>query len=172
MATASKAEPDSPAPEVNRLLGFYDQLRRRILAWAERRGGKAGDQLARFLLTVPDIFLLLVRLSLDKDVPEGSRAMIGGALAYFILPIDMVPEGFVGPAGYVDDLVLAATILENAFDRRLEAISLRHWSGSGDLFKVLQELTGAGRLLMGDRLYQRLRRLLARRGLVQPEGKA
>src|SRR3954462_14713527 len=31
-------------------------------------------------------------LALDKEVPGSARAMIGGALAYFILPIDLLPE--------------------------------------------------------------------------------
>lgn len=176
MAASSNDLTDDPTPadatDDPRLLGFYDRLRRRVLAWSARRGGRAGDQVARALLTVPDVFLLLVRLSLDKDVPETSRALIGGALAYFILPLDLIPEGLIGPAGYVDDLVLVAMVFENAFDERLEALSRKHWSGTQELRQVFQELTGAGRLLLGDRLHQRLRRLLTRRGLLRREAKA
>ncbi len=147
-----------------RLLGFYDRLRRRMLAWSEGRGGRVGEKAARALITVPDIFLLLVRLSLDKEVPQRNRALIGGALAYFLLPFDFMPEGLVGPVGYLDDLVLVAMVLESAFDRRLEALCRKHWSGTEDLRKVLQELTGTGSLLLGDRLERRIRRLLTRRG--------
>lgn len=170
--TTSQAPPESPPatgrPGEERLLGFYDRLRRRILRWVDGRGGRAGERVARTLVTVPDVFLLLVRLSLDKEVPERHRALIGGALAYFLLPFDLLPEGALGPVGYVDDLVLVAMVLESAFDRRLESLSRRHWSGSEDLRKVLQELVGTGSLLLGDRLYRRLRRLLARRGWLGP----
>ena len=50
----------------------------------------------RALLLVPDVFILLVRLALDKDVPGSARAMIGGALAYFVLPFDLLPEAILG----------------------------------------------------------------------------
>src|SRR5687768_14301139 len=75
----------------SRLLGFYDRLRERILETVERRGGRLGSASVRALLLVPDIFMLLVRLALDPEVPGGTRALIGGALAYFILPIDLLP---------------------------------------------------------------------------------
>lgn len=161
-------ELEAPAGrDSERLLGFYDGLRHRILAWSDRRGGRLGRRASRALITVPDIFLLLVRLSLDKEVPDRSRALIGGALGYFLLPFDLMPEGLLGPAGYLDDLVLVAMVLESAFDHRLEALSQRHWSGSEDLRKLLQELTGAGSLFLGDRLYLRLRRLVTRLGREQ-----
>ena len=154
----------SPDGEDERLLGFYDRLRSRVLAWAARRRGKMGGMAVRALVTVPDVFFLLVRLSVDKEVPERHRALIGGALAYFLLPFDLIPEGLVGPAGYIDDLVLAALVLESAFDSRLEALSRKHWSGSEDLRKTLQDLAGAGSLLLGDRLFLRLRNVVLRKG--------
>jgi uncharacterized membrane protein YkvA (DUF1232 family) len=147
------------------LLSFYDKLRARILAAVERRGGKLAQPTVRALLLVPDVFMLLVRLSLDRDVPAGARAMIGGALAYFVLPIDLFPEAVVGGIGYLDDLVLATAVLAHAFGGELEPYARRHWSGPEDVRKVLADVAGAAHGLLGQNLYDRLKKVLSRRGI-------
>lgn len=152
-------------PSSRRLLSFYDRLRGRILRSIEKRGGRLGERTVQTLLLVPDVFMLLVRLALDKEVPGPTRAMIGGALAYFILPTDLLPEAILGGAGYMEDLVLAAAVLSQAFGGELEPWARRHWSGPEDLREVLRDLTETARSLLGTNLYDRLRGLLSRRGI-------
>ena len=151
------------------LLSFYDRLREKILQTVEKRSGRRGAKLTedtvRALLLVPDIFILLVRLALDKEVPGSARAMIGGAIAYFILPFDLLPEAILGPAGYLDDLVLAVAVLAQAFGGDLEPYARKHWSGSEDLRVVIRDITSTAQSLLGQKLYDRLRRLLSRRGI-------
>ena len=147
------------------LLSFYDRLRERIITAVEKRGGRMSEGAVRALLLVPDVFILLVRLVLDKEIPGSTRAMIGGALAYFILPADLLPEMLLGGAGFIDDLVLATAVLSQAFGGELEPYARRHWSGSEDLHKVLKDISSAAHSLLGDTLYQRLERLLGRRGV-------
>jgi uncharacterized membrane protein YkvA (DUF1232 family) len=158
------------------LLSFYDRLRERILHSIEKREGKRGAKLTegavRALLLVPDVFILLARLALDKNVPGSTRALIGGALAYFILPVDLLPEAILGGAGFMDDLVLAAAVMAQAFGGDLEPYARKHWSGSEDLRVVLQDVTDAAQSLLGQNLYDRLRKLLSRRGIeVEGAGK-
>src|SRR5581483_1627328 len=62
-----------------RMHSFYDRLRGRIVRTLDRRGGGLGRGVADALLLVPDMFMLLVRLARDPEVPRGSRALIGGA---------------------------------------------------------------------------------------------
>lgn len=147
------------------LLSFYDRLRAAVLASVDRRGGKMGAAVVRALLLAPDLFMLLARLTLDKGVPSSSRALVGGALAYFILPLDLLPEALVGVGGYVDDVVLAAAVLSHVFSDELEPYVRRHWSGPEDLRVVLRDIAGAGRSLLGENLYERLKALLAKRGV-------
>ncbi len=161
-ARVLSGETEIPAPK---LLGFYDRLRQRIVQAVERRGNKLSTDAVRALMLVPDVFMLLVRLSLDKDVPGKTRALIGGALAYFILPFDLLPEAILGGVGFMDDLILAVAVLSQAFGGELEPYARRHWSGSEDLQKVLTDLSAAAHSLLGDTLYQRLQRLLGRRGV-------
>jgi uncharacterized membrane protein YkvA (DUF1232 family) len=147
------------------LLSFYDRLRKNILQGVEKHGGKLPGDAVKMLLLVPDIFILMVRLTLDKSVPRGARAMIGGALAYFILPFDLLPEALLGPIGYMDDLVLGVAVLSQVFGGELEPYARKHWSGPEDLRKVLGDVTEASQALLGVSLYGRLKKLLARRGI-------
>lgn len=147
------------------LLSFYDRLREKIVRAVEKRGGKLGEGTVRALLLVPDVFMLLVRLSLDRDVPGSARALIGGTLAYFVLPIDLFPEALLGGVGYMDDLVLASAVLAQAFSGELEPYARRHWSGSEDLRVVLRDITNSAHSLLGQNLWDRVKGLLRRRGI-------
>jgi uncharacterized membrane protein YkvA (DUF1232 family) len=152
-------------PSSKRLLSFYDRLREKILHAAEKRGGKMSEGALKALLLVPDVFILLVRLTLDKNVPGSTRAMVGGALAYFILPADLLPEMILGGAGFLDDLILATAVLSQAFGGELEPYARRHWSGPEDLRVVLRDLSQTAQSLLGQNLYDRLRKLMGRRGI-------
>jgi len=151
------------------LLSFYDRLREGILHAIEKREGKRGAKLTegtvRALLLVPDVFILLARLALDKEVPGSTRALIGGALAYFILPIDLLPEALLGGAGFLDDLVLGTAVLSQAFGGDLEPYARKHWSGSEDLRVVIRDISETAQSLLGQNLYDKLRRLMSRRGI-------
>jgi uncharacterized membrane protein YkvA (DUF1232 family) len=148
-----------------KLLSTYDRLRRRMLETADRKSHKLGKPAVEALLLVPDVFVLLVRLALDRNVPGEARALIGGALAYFLLPFDLFPEGMVGGVGYLDDLVLATAVLSQALGGDLEPYARRYWNGDQELRVVLHDVSRSASTLLGRNLYDRLKHLLARRGV-------
>lgn len=151
------------------LLSFYDRLREKVIKSVEKRGGRMSEGAVRALLLVPDVFILLVRLALDKEIPGSTRAMIGGALAYFLLPADLLPEMLLGGAGFMDDLVLATAVLSQAFSGDLEPYARKHWSGAEDLRVVLRDISQTAQSLLGQNLYDRLKGLLGRRGIQVDE---
>lgn len=161
---SSLAEDHGEGPSSG-LLSFYDRLREKIVHAVEKRGGRLGEGAVRALLLVPDVFMLLVRLSLDRDVPGSARALIGGTLAYFVLPIDLFPEALLGGIGFMDDIVLASAVLAQAFSGELEPYARRHWSGSEDLRVVLRDITSTAHSLLGENLYNKIKNLLRRRGV-------
>jgi uncharacterized membrane protein YkvA (DUF1232 family) len=163
-AAGAAAAVAAAAPEGEHLLAGYDRLRQRVLRAVERRGGKLGADAVRILLLVPDIFLLLVRLTLDRDVPPAARATIASALAYFLLPVDLLPEAVLGAAGYLDDVVLATALVAQAFGGELEPYARKHWSGPEDLRQVLADVSATAHRLLGGRLHDRLHKLTAGKG--------
>lgn len=151
------------------LLSFYDHLRDRMIDFVERRTGRLGESTAQALLLVPDIFILLARMALDKEVPKSTRTLLASTLAYFVLPIDLLPEVLVGPTGFLDDLILSLLVLSRAFGDELEPLAAKHWSGSRSVREVIRDVLGAAESLVGHDLYGRIGRLLARRGIQVEE---
>lgn len=129
---------------------FYDRLRSTITATLERKGsslGKARD----FLLLVPDVFILLWRLANDKRVTGKNKVLLGSGLAYYLFPLDIMPEALIGPVGFVDDLVFAVYILNKMLSDTDEAILREHWSGSEDLLAMIRRvLASADGLVTND----------------------
>lgn len=151
-----------------RLLSFYDRLRVRMVRYVARRSKRLGPAAVEALLLVPDVFILLVRLALDPQVPGGARALIGGALLYFVSPLDLFPEAILGPVGFLEDLVLAAAVLAQALGGELEPHARRYWSGEQELREVLHDIAHSASSLLGGRVHRRLERALARRGVELP----
>ncbi|HEX9730384.1 MAG TPA: DUF1232 domain-containing protein [Thermoanaerobaculia bacterium] len=147
------------------LLSFYDRLRERVLAAVERRGSRLGERTVEALLLVPDVFILLARLALDREVPKSTRLMVASTLAYFVVPVDFLPEAVLGAGGFVDDLVLAVAVLSQAFGRELEPYAERYWSGSRKLREVLGDVLEAAHALVGYDVYERLKGYLAKKGV-------
>ena len=129
---------------------FYDRVRGSIQDYIDKKGpviGKTGE----FLLLVPDVFILLWRLTLDRRVPGKDKVLVGSALAYFILPLDFMPEALLGPIGYLDDLIFGVYVLNKILSGVDASVLREHWSGSDDVLEMIQKvLTGADSLVGGD----------------------
>lgn len=147
------------------LLSFYDHLRDRILEFVDRRGGKLGESTAQALLLVPDIFILMARMALDRDIPASTRTLLASTLAYFVLPMDFLPEALIGPSGFLDDLILGVLVLAQAFGDDLEPFAAKHWSGKGSVRTAIQDVLSTAHSLVGHNMYDRITRFLARRGI-------
>lgn len=82
--------------------------------------------------------LLLFYSLQDEKVPKSAKLIIGGALAYFILPIDTIPD-FIPLTGFTDDLgmiVLALTQVAIYLTPETKAkakAKLTHWFPEADL---------------------------------------
>jgi uncharacterized membrane protein YkvA (DUF1232 family) len=99
----------------------------------------------------PALYRLLVRLLDDPALPGRLRPLVIGAIAYFILPADIIPEDIHGPYGYVDDIFLCAFVAG-----RVQAavgtddILLDNWEGEALLVPLLQDILAHEADLIGD----------------------
>lgn len=74
--------------------------------------------------------LLLVSIMKSKEVPLGDKAIIVGALGYFISPLDLIPDLMIG-TGYIDDAGMLLYALNTISSRitpsiRKDAINSLH----------------------------------------------
>ena len=126
---------------------FYRRLRARMRSWLAGKG--RGHKWADILMAAPDLFHLLVRLSVDPDVPRSERAKLWGAIAFFISPVDLIPELVLGPVGFIDDAALAAYVLHSLLQHTDAEVLRRHWAGDGDVLEVIQRVMHVARQVPG-----------------------
>ena len=85
--------------------------------------------------------LLLHYVLKSPDVPLEDKAKIYGALGYFILPIDLIPD-FIPVVGYSDDVAALAFALHAVWKNVTPEIKeraqrkLREWFGNFDLSEL------------------------------------
>jgi uncharacterized membrane protein YkvA (DUF1232 family) len=138
---------------------FYDRLRRSIRAYLEKKGslaGKAGE----YLLFVPDVFILLWRLLNDSRVNARHKVMLGSGLAYFLFPLDIIPEGFLGPIGYIDDLVFGVYLLNSLLVDTDPSILREHWSGTEDVLVTIRKILAAADNLVGSEIVAKFKKVM------------
>lgn len=137
---------------------FYKKLRTRIRRWLSGKEGK-GARWAEILMFAPDLFHLIVRLAMDPEVALANRMRLAAAAAYFMSPIDFIPEMLTGPLGFLDDVALAAYVLHRLVNTTELAIVQRHWAGEVDLLKLIQRVLDNANAMLGVFVAGRIQRL-------------
>ena len=138
---------------------FYDRLRERIHKYVEGKGAVA-ERGADFLMLVPDMFILLWRLTNDARVNAKNKVLLGSGLAYYLFPLDIMPEAILGPIGFIDDLVFGVYMLNKLLTDTDPAILREHWSGEEDVLHAIQRVLNAADTLVAGELMPRLKKLV------------
>lgn len=125
--------PDGPGGEYN---DFYLKLRAGIKSYIDAHPKAA---IAGYLLYLPDFFYMLVKLASDPDVPRGSKVQIVAALAYFISPIDIIPDALPG-IGWLDDLYVALIVTDNLLNSVDVSLVERYWPAQDDIIHLVKDL--------------------------------
>ena len=160
--TDERASESRTTDEMNdrvRAHGFYDRLRERIHRYAESKG-RLAEKTTDFLLLVPDMFMLLWRLANDGRVNGKDKILLGSGVAYYFFPLDVVPELFLGPLGFLDDLVFGVYILNKMLSDTDPEILREHWSGHEDILETIQRVLNAADNLVAGDLLTRLKNII------------
>ncbi|RNB77728.1 YkvA family protein [Brevibacillus panacihumi] len=140
---------------------FYDKLRAKIEAFIREKG--VNEKAAGYILLAPDLFVLLARLMLDKRVGVQSKAVAGLAVAYFISPVDFLPEAFIGGMGLLDDVILSVYALRRILADVDESIVREHWNGEQDVLGVITKVITEADNLVGQKIVAKLKEVLRRK---------
>ena len=112
-------------------------------------------RLARIVVKLPTYARIVWGLMRDPRTPVGLKGMLAAALAYVVVPVDLIPDA-VPILGHADDLtVLLLTLdlfIQNAPPEVRAEHTARARNGTADLDRDLARL----RVLLGDR-YERIR---------------
>lgn len=83
------------------------------------------------LLALPRLGRMLISLAGDRDVPRAAKLVLAAVAVYLVSPIDLVPD-FIPFLGYLDDLLLAAVVVDGVLNFVDRPLVLRYWPGSAD----------------------------------------
>lgn len=137
---------------------FYDRIRRSITQYLEKKA-HLGEKSASWLLLVPDVFILLWRLVNDARVNAKNKMILGSGIAYYLFPLDLIPEGFLGPVGFADDLVLGAFLLNKLLSETDIEVLRQHWSGSDDVLEAIQGVLNTADNLIGSDAVSKIKKI-------------
>jgi uncharacterized membrane protein YkvA (DUF1232 family) len=137
---------------------FYDRMRESVRRYLDKKGKMAGTA-GEYLMLAPDIFVLLWRLVNDARVDGKSKVLLGSGLAYYLFPLDIIPEAILGAPGYVDDLVIGVLILKTVLGKIDPQVLREHWSGSEDLLTAIQNVLNAADGLVGSDVVKRFKKM-------------
>lgn len=136
---------------------FYDKMRDRIRKYLDKKGSVAGKT-GEYLLLAPDVFVLLWRLVNDPRVASSNKVALGSGIAYFLFPLDITPEAFFGPIGYIDDLIFGVLLLKKTLADTDASILRDHWSGSEDVLTTIEKILSSAEQIAGSELVNRFKR--------------
>ncbi|NWF88438.1 MAG: DUF1232 domain-containing protein [Ignavibacteriaceae bacterium] len=134
---------------------FYQKLRSDIKIWLEN-GKNSNTKWADFLLLAPDLFHLLTKLTIDPEVPASKKVKIAGIIAYFISPLDFLPEILLGPIGYLDDIAITAYVLNDLINDVDPKIIQRNWAGERDILVLIKTIIANANSMIGSGLWKKL----------------
>jgi uncharacterized membrane protein YkvA (DUF1232 family) len=80
------------------------------------------------LQALPTIIRALVGIATDPSLPRAAKIALGAAALYLASPIDLLPD-FIPLLGYVDDLLLAAILVDGILNFADRALVQRYWPG-------------------------------------------
>lgn len=126
---------------------------------APRRGAKR--TLMGTIRHLPDYLRLLFGLLRDSRVSHVDKLLVGGAIAYILLPVDFLPD-FIPFFGQVDDVFLLVTALQRLISNAGRQVVLDHWTGEiSELADLnLKRVLGAASFFLPLTMRRRLKGIL------------
>lgn len=107
---------------------------------------------------LPNFLRLLGGLLTDMRVSNTDKLLVAGAVAYILLPMDIVPD-FIPFLGEIDDIFLLVLALQRLIGNAGRAVLLEHWMGDPkDLSSLnLEKVLTAATFFLPRRVRRRLR---------------
>jgi len=105
----------------------------------------------RFARAVPATAKLVYRLARDPRVDKKHRIAAGAALAYAILPFDLIPDR-VRILGKIDDAAIVVVALTRLVDAAGPEVVREHWDADAESLDTLLGLLSAAEQFVPRRL--------------------
>ncbi len=111
-----------------------------------------------YMKQLPAYLRLLGGLLSDKRIAATDKLLVAGAIAYIVMPLDIIPD-FIPFLGEVDDVFILVLALQRLVSNAGRNVLAAHWTGAmEDLADLnLREALAAAAFFLPKRIRKRLR---------------
>ena len=101
--------------------------------------------LAELTPALPQILEMTIQLANWPSLANKDKKHFIAVVAYTVSPVDIIPEGVFGGAGFADDLLFASIAYKTVIADTSEKFVLAFWKGDKKLFDTLCSLESAAK---------------------------
>lgn len=105
----------------------------------------------------PKFFKLLCDILVDIRTDWHTKLLINSALAYFVLPEDIIPDYDASGKGYLDDLFLTSFVLVEIKENIDETLLIDNWDYPENILQLVEELHDKTKIIIGEKYLDVLR---------------
>jgi uncharacterized membrane protein YkvA (DUF1232 family) len=111
-----------------------------------------------YVSELPRFLRLLWGLVTDARVAMIDKVLVAGAIAYIVMPVDLIPD-FIPFLGEVDDVYLLVLALRRLLQNAGKSVLLAHWTGDPEELRDLnlRKALMAAAFFLPRRVRRRLR---------------
>ena len=111
-----------------------------------------------YITELPRFLKLLWGLVTDSRVEMVDKMLVAGAIAYILMPIDLIPD-FIPFLGEVDDIYLLLLAIRRLIENAGRSVVQSHWTGDAASLRDfnIQEALLAAAFFLPRRIRRRLR---------------
>ena len=81
------------------------------------------------LRALPAIVRTITGLAVDPVLPRAAKIALAAAVLYLVSPVDLIPD-FIPVLGYLDDVLIAAIVVDGMLNFVNRGLVLKYWPGS------------------------------------------
>lgn len=120
--------------KVNSSLYNYRAFRREF----NTRISEKYKKFAPYIMIIPDILALFLRLYKDPRVTKETKANISIALGYLLFPLDFIPDT-IPLLGKIDDFAVTFYILQKLLCDIPKEVIIENWEGEENIIEICSE---------------------------------
>jgi uncharacterized membrane protein YkvA (DUF1232 family) len=133
-----------------------DDLAEDVTPKAPRAGAKR--TLMGTMRQLPNFLRMLYGLLTDSRVATTDKLLVGGAILYVLMPLDLIPD-FIPFIGEVDDIFVVVLALQRLISHAGRSVVRDHWMGDPEELSSLnlEKILAAAAFFLPRRIRRRLR---------------
>jgi uncharacterized membrane protein YkvA (DUF1232 family) len=124
--------------DMGRAEDYYTKIRSRINNYIKSGVPPRYHYLIPYILLLPDVLMLFIRLFRDSRVKASDKAMVLAGIIYIISPFDIIPD-VVLPFGVLDDLGIGFFALDKLLLNVPEEVLSDNFDGEGDVIHFIRK---------------------------------